>query len=476
MSEATPTLLETLIEKRSAMASEAQAILDSAANEARDLTVEEEARAAELHDEMASASKEIELRETIQRSRFAAEAAAKTVTVKSEPLTYDKSYRHSFLKDMAAAKGMFGSIDPDATQRLQRHAQEMDVVFAKRAAARDAQAETEARSFGESSLNPFERRAGNTSVGTGGTFVPPIYMIDDFIKFLRYGRPFANSLKNVPLPQGTDSINIPKLTTGTLTGAQTANNAALSNRDIADSYVTAPVQTIGGYVDISLQLLEQSPHQIIDSVLMQDMAADLSLQIDNAVLNGSGSSGQITGVLNTSGINAVTYTSGSPTQSGLWAPLAQGLSQLVQNRKIGDGVTCFMHPRRYYWLAAGLDSNNRPLIVPSSMGPWNPMASNVDGPVAEGYVANLVLGTPVQLDGSLPTTVGAGTNQDTIVFSRGDDSVLFESEPRFDVFKEVLASTASVRYRAYEYLALAVRYASAITAINGTGLVAPTGF
>ena len=476
MSEAAPTLLETLVEKRTALADEAAAILDRAAAEARDLTVEEETRAAELHDEMASATKEIELRESIERSRFAAEKRSASVSVKAEPLTYDKSYRHSFWKDMAAAKGVFGSIEHDATERLQRHAQEMDVIFAKRSAARNAAAESEARSFGETSVNPFERRAGNTTVGTGGTFVPPIYMIDDFIKFLRYGRPFANSLKNVPLPQGTDSINIPKLTTGTLTGAQTANNAALANRDIADTYVTAPVQTIGGYTDVSLQLLEQSPHQIIDSILMQDMSNDLGLQIDNAVLNGSGSSGQITGVLNTSGINTVTYTSASPTQSGLWTPLSQGLSQLVQNRKVGDGVTCFMHPRRYYWLASGLDNSNRPLIVPSSMGPWNPMASNADGPVAEGYVANLVLGVPVQLDGSLPTNVGTGTNQDTIVFSRGDDSVLFESEPRFDVFKEVLASTASVRYRAYEYLALAVRYASAITAVNGTGLVAPSGF
>jgi len=134
-----------------------------------------------------------------------------------------------------------------------------------------------------------------------------------------------------------------------------------------------------------------------------------------------------------------------------------------------------MHPRRYYYLAAGLDSSNRPLIVPSSMGAYNPQATN-GAPAAEGYVANLVLGVPVVLDGSIPTTVGAGTNQDTIIFSRGDDSIFFESEPRFDVFKEVLASTAAVRFRAYEYVALAARYATAITAINGTGLVAPSGF
>ena len=477
MSEAAPTLLETLIEKRSALATEASTILDTASTEARDLTVEEEARAAALSDEMSSLSKEIELRESIERSRFAAAEAARSVSVKSEPLTYNREKRFSYFKDLATVQaGLVGDVSA-AQERLNRHAAEMDVEFSKRDKRRAEKAETEMRGITGSEVSPFESRAGNRTDGTGGYFVPPIFLIDDYIQYLRYGRPFTNSLRQVPLPTGTDTINIPKLSTGTLTGIQTADNAALSNQDIADTQVTASVKTVGGYVDVSLQLLEQSPHQIIDEVILQDLIADYNLQVDSQSLNGTGSSGQILGVLNVSGINTTTYTSGSPTQVGMWTPLAQAISQLVQTRKLStDGVKCWMHPRRWYWMASGLDSSNRPLIVPSTMGQFNPMAENVGAPAAEGYVGNLVLGNPVYLDGSIPTNLGAGTNQDDVVFIRGDDTLFFEGELRTDVFREILSSTAGVRFRAYNYIAQLTRYAQSVSVVSGTGLVAPSGF
>ena len=281
MSEAAPTLLETLIEKRSALATEASTILDTASTEARDLTVEEEARAAALSDEMSSLSKEIELRESIERSRFAAAEAARSVSVKSEPLTYNREKRFSYFKDLATVQaGLVGDVSA-AQERLNRHAAEMDVEFSKRDKRRAEKAETEMRGITGSEVSPFESRAGNRTDGTGGYFVPPIFLIDDYIQYLRYGRPFTNSLRQVPLPTGTDTINIPKLSTGTLTGIQTADNAALSNQDIADTQVTASVKTVGGYVDVSLQLLEQSPHQIIDEVILQDLIADYNMQVDS---------------------------------------------------------------------------------------------------------------------------------------------------------------------------------------------------
>ena len=161
----------------------------------------------------------------------------------------------------------------------------------------------------------------------------------------------------------------------------------------------------------------------------------------------------------------------------MWTPLAQAISQLVQTRKLStDGVKCWMHPRRWYWMASGLDSSNRPLIVPSTMGQFNPMAENVGAPAAEGYVGNLVLGNPVYLDGSIPTNLGAGTNQDDVVFIRGDDTLFFEGELRTDVFREILSSTAGVRFRAYNYIAQLTRYAQSVSVVSGTGLVAPSGF
>jgi hypothetical protein len=64
--------------------------------------------------------------------------------------------------------------------------------------------------------NPFEKRVNpNRTDGQGGYFVPPIYLIDEFIPALRAGRTAANLCRQMDLPAGTDSINIPKIATGT---------------------------------------------------------------------------------------------------------------------------------------------------------------------------------------------------------------------------------------------------------------------
>jgi len=49
------------------------------------------------------------------------------------------------------------------------------------------------------------------------------------------------------LPAGTDSVNIPRITTGTDTAVQSADNAATTTQDMVTATVTAPVRTVSGY-------------------------------------------------------------------------------------------------------------------------------------------------------------------------------------------------------------------------------------
>lgn len=67
-------------------------------------------------------------------------------------------------------------------------------------------------------------------------------------------------------------------------------------------------KNVGGYTEISRQLLLQSDPSA-EGLVMADLAAVVSLAIDLAGLNGSGASGQPLGILGTSGIGAVTGTS-----------------------------------------------------------------------------------------------------------------------------------------------------------------------
>jgi HK97 family phage major capsid protein/HK97 family phage prohead protease len=67
-------------------------------------------------------------------------------------------------------------------------------------------------------------------------------------------------------------------------------------------------KTVGGYTEISRNLLMQSS-PAVEGLVLTDLAAIVSLAADLAVLNGSGSAGQPTGILGTSGIGSVTGTS-----------------------------------------------------------------------------------------------------------------------------------------------------------------------
>jgi hypothetical protein len=111
----------------------------------------------------------------------------------------------------------------------------MDVEFPKRERARQKAAERDrdaldkdVRTRGRGTM--FEKRVNpNRTDGQGGYFVPPLWLVDDYIDLPRFGRTFANTVRNMALPSGTDSINVPKVATGTATGVQTADAGAVTS-------------------------------------------------------------------------------------------------------------------------------------------------------------------------------------------------------------------------------------------------------
>jgi len=462
-------LIETLRAERASKAERGEAIL--AAAESRDGSFSDEERVefdgltAELRD-LADRIADIE---AVTEARKAAAGAAPVVSVKAEPLTYERHAPTSYYADLALAESGVGRGNPgEARARLERHATEMDVELARRSAKRS----TEQRAAVQGAS--FERRAAGSTTGSAGYFIPPLWLEDQWIKYLRFGRPFVNSLRQVDLPEGTNSINIPSVTTGTSAAIQTADNASVSSTDLVASFVNAPVRTIAGQEDISLQLLEQAPNGLLDQVIFQDLASAYNQQCDLQALAGTGSSGQITGIHALSGTNSVTFTASSPSGYQMFTPALQAVSQIAKNRKRVDGVTLWMTPSRYFWLVGSLDSQNRPLVVPSQVA-FNTMATS-EAAAAEGYVANFSTGVPVAIDGNIASNYGTGTNQDEVYAVRGDDLLWFEGSMRMRVLPEVLSGTLGVRFQVYNYVAFLPRYASAVSVISGTGLTAPTGY
>jgi HK97 family phage major capsid protein len=311
----------------------------------------------------------------------------------------------------------------------------------------------------------------NTTDTSGGDFVPPAYLVNDYIAKARAGRVTADLCSKFALPGGTDSINFPAITTGTANAAQASQNSALQETNLITATVTAPVTTIGGIQDVSVQLVEQSPIAF-DQVIFADLAASHAQAVGNAVINGTGASGTLEGFVNADTVNTITYTDASPTAAETVAKIADGIQQVATSRFLpADAIV--MHPRRWYALSAGVDGSGRPLVVPTAQA--QNTFGTAEGVAAEGSVGN-ILGLPVYLDPNIATNTGASTNQDIIIISRFADAYLFEGTPKAEVFRETLSAEATVRFRLYNFVAFtAERYVGVNTSIvSGTGLAAPS--
>lgn len=354
-----------------------------------------------------------------------------------EPLVYERFSPHSFFADEYAA----GKGSTEAQRRLERHRDQMRVEY----------------------------RDLTTSATAGGEFVPPKWLMDEWVSVPRASRPLANLVRNFPLPPNANSINLPVLTSGGATAIQASENAAVQETDPVTTSTSASVVTIAGMVDLSRQLFERSEPGM-DEIIFADLSRDYATKLDVQTLSGSGASGQARGIGNVTGRIAVTYTDASPTVGELYSKIADAIQQIHTNLFRSPDVI-LMHPRRWGWMLAALDTTNRPLF--SATAPMNAMGK-FERVAAENIVGQM-LGLTVVLDASITTTAGASTNEDYIFVLSSQDLYLFESPPAQRVFEDIGSGTLTVRLQVYGYAAfLATRYAKAIAQISGTGLVAPT--
>lgn len=494
--------LERLNEKRAALVGELDTILKVPTEEQRALTAAEQTAFDAKRGEVVTLDAEIGDMETRISEAEAIEArSAKAdqaradqgqaggeprtggaAVVTSEPKVYERTSGHSYFLDLVRSQLNMGDGDggPNAArERLQRHAAELRVDLPAREARREQAAYRELRSVdgldarGRESV--FEKRVNpNRTDGQGGYFVPPLWLIDEYVDLPRFGRTIANSVRNMTLPSGTDSVNLPKVATGTATGVQTADAGAVTSTDLTDTSVSAQVRTIAGQQDVAIQLLDQSPISF-DEVVFADLMADYNQRLDVQVISGSGASGQLKGILNVSGINAITYTDASPTLPELWPFLLQAASQVAKNRKLPP-LAVFSTPSIWYWALAALDTSNRPLLT-AAANAFNPAALQTGADTTEGYVGNWTFGLPHLNDGNIPSNLGAGTNETRAIVARTSDLYLWEGAMRSRALTEVLSGTLQVRLQVYNYAAfMGDRRPEAISVISGTGMIPEAGY
>jgi len=318
----------------------------------------------------------------------------------------------------------------------------------------------------------WEQRAVGTGAFAGLSI--PQYLLEEFAPLARASAPFLSAIRRLNLPEQGMSIEISRLTTGSTVEAQTVEGAAVSETNIDDTLLSIPVRTYSGAQDVSRQAVDRAG---VDQIIFGDLAADYLRKVDAGAINGAGANGQHLGLLNVAGIGALTYTDASPSVTEVWPKIAQAASTVATNRFLPADVL-LMHPRRWAWFNAALDSTGRPLVSPEANGPHNAVAI-AGTPAAEGFVGTLQ-GLHVIADAGIPTNLGAGTNEDIIVVLRASDVLLWTEEsdlmPRqLRVDEPAATATLQVRLVAYGYSAYtAGRYPSAICTVGGSGLTTPT--
>ena len=358
-----------LTEKRDAALESAQAIVTAVETEGRDMT-DDELTTIKTHK--ADAEKRdaqiVEIVSLEQRAEKAAEQRAKAVsaTPHIETGAAESVYRpggHSFFRDILAAK----QGDGDAVERLRRNNAEGD---------------------------DRERRDGtSTSATSFGSFIPPVWLVNELAARARVGRVLAPLLRDGGFPT-TNSITIPRITTGSSVAGQAGDNAAVSETDMVTAQLTRPTVTIAGQQDIAQQAVDLSPFAV-DQIIFADLEGAYQAELDRQILRGSGTN-ELLGLNAVAGINAVTYTDATPTVPEAYPKFADAIQQIAAAR-FAPAQVISMAPRRWAWLTASLDTQNRPLVVPGAG--VNTVARF--GPLAAQSIVGEIQGVPIVTTGSV---------------------------------------------------------------------------
>lgn len=175
-----------------------------------------------------------------------------------------------------------------------------------------------------------EKRTMTAATDADGGFLIPTEKIDWFDALFAYSvldklgiQKLTGLSANTDIP-GFSSAVVSGWANGE-TGTQSPDDPTVVNRALRP-------KLLYGATNISKRLAIQT-NRSVDQMIMMDIMASMAQTLQAAVINGSGSSGQPTGILNTSGIQSVAMgTNGAALSFAkaleLWAAIAQANSNM----------------------------------------------------------------------------------------------------------------------------------------------------
>jgi HK97 family phage major capsid protein len=139
----------------------------------------------------------------------------------------------------------------------------------------------------------------------GGNLVDDVLLAGSFIDILRNKLALANAGMTT-LTGINGNISIPRQSSAATAYWVGENSSPTESQQAVDQVNLSP-KTCGAFVDYSRRLLLQSSIDV-ESMVRDDIATQIALELDRVGINGSGSSNQPQGIINTSGIGSQSLT------------------------------------------------------------------------------------------------------------------------------------------------------------------------
>ena len=158
-------------------------------------------------------------------------------------------------------------------------------------------------------LGSWSKRDINS--GDDSTLISEDYRGGDFIEVLRNSSSVMQA--GATMLRGlSGSVVIPKKTAASSAAWIATEGNAASESEFTSGSVTMSPKVIGAFTDATRLLLQQSSLDV-ENLIRDDLTQSIATAIDLGALAGSGSSGQPTGIKNTSGVNTTTFAAANPT-------------------------------------------------------------------------------------------------------------------------------------------------------------------
>jgi len=479
-------ILELLRARRAALQTELTTLTE--ANATRSFTTDEDQRWAAIVADIQGVDLRIGVAEVEARSQAAVAAAQPATSNEREGRAVVTREERTYTQRKALRGALDGgaSYFRDAFLAQTRNDSSSQARLARHAAETIVEGEV-------------SQRAALTSVNAAGLVVPQ-YLTDLAALAARAGRPFANAITRLELPDQGMSLIIPRGTAGATEAAQAAENVDVGASTEAWANLTVPVVTIAGQQDVSRQTLERGVPGL-DQLVYRDLVGAYAAELDRQTLAGSGTGNQMIGITTTGLSNnpiSTAFTALATAQT-FYSKIAGAVNSIeAAGTVVAPANLIVMHPRRWSWLLTLVDGQLRPLVTPITQGlqlfngygndvlpggySGNPQnaTTGVDfmGYAVKGYLQ----GIPVITDANIPTAVGSGP-EDQVIVCNTAHMLLWEiadGMPKQLRFEQTLGNQLTVKIVAYDYAAFtSARYVAAAAIVGGNsaggfGLFAPS--